>query len=284
VQRLKDMEPLNTLIENHYFTPELFEDILGRLKGQEINLNNVSRNDIAGVDELHVRGAEVSKELVRDLGLRDSHLLDIGCGIGGPSRMLADEFNFKVTGIDISREFIRTAQKLSDLVGLNHKTKFLQADALDLPFESESFDVVWTQHVQMNISDKAKFYSEIERVLTNNGTFIYYDIFRKDKEDVDYPVPWANDASVSFLETISNMDKILTDLGFLKIQSTDQTYKASRFLIGLFEKLKLNGPPKLGLNVLMGNSTKQKLENILKGLGEEKIVLQSGIYKKRAIN
>jgi len=274
------MEPLNTLIENHYFTPELFEDILERLKGQEINLNNVSRNDIAGVDEFHVRGAEVSKELVRDLGLRDSHLLDIGCGIGGPSRMLADEFNFNVTGIDISHEFIRTAQKLSDLVGLNHKTKFLQADALDLPFESESFDVVWTQHVQMNISDKAKFYSEIERVLTNNGTFIYYDIFRKDKEDVDYPVPWANDASVSFLETISNMDKILTDLGFLKIQSTDQTYKASQFLIGLFEKLKLNGPPELGLNVLMGNSTKEKLENILKGLGEEKIVLQSGIYKK----
>ena len=274
------MEPLNTLIENHYFTPELFEDILERLKGQEINLNNVSRNDIAGVDEFHVRGAEVSKELVRDLGLRDSHLLDIGCGIGGPSRMLADEFNFKVTGIDISHEFIRTAQKLSDLVGLNHKTKFLQADALDLPFESESFDVVWTQHVQMNISDKAKFYSEIERVLTNNGTFIYYDIFRKDKKDVDYPVPWANDASVSFLETISNMDKILTDLGFLKIQSTDQTYKASQFLIGLFEKLKLNGPPNLGLNVLMGNSTKVKLENILKGLGEEKIVLQSGIYKK----
>ena len=274
------MESLNTLIENHYFTPELFEDILERLKGQEINLNNVSRNDIAGVDEFHVRGAEVSKELVRDLGLRDSHLLDIGCGIGGPSRMLADEFNFKVTGIDISHEFIRTAQKLSELVGLNHKTKFLQADALDLPFETESFDVVWTQHVQMNISDKAKFYSEIERVSTNNGTFIYYDIFRKDKEDVDYPVPWANDASVSFLETISNMDKILTDLGFLKIQSTDQTYKASQFLIGLFEKLKLNGPSKLGLNVLMGNSTKEKLENILKGLGEEKIVLQSGIYKK----
>jgi len=135
------MESLNKLIENQYFTPELFENILERLKGQEINLNNVSRNDIAGVDEFHVRGAEVSKELVRDLGLRNSHLLDIGCGIGGPSRMLADEFNFKVTGIDISHEFIRTAQKLSELVGLNHKTKFLQADALDLPFESESYKI-----------------------------------------------------------------------------------------------------------------------------------------------
>ena len=274
------MEQLNTLIENQYYTSELFEDIIERLKGQEVNLNQVSRDHLAGVDEIHLRGAEVSKEIVRELGLGDSKLLDIGCGIGGPSRMLADEFNFKVTGIDISHEYIRTAQKLSELVRLEHKTKFIQADALELPFGKGSFDVVWTQHVQMNIHDKVKFYSEIERVLSDNGTFIYYDIFKQENGDVDYPVPWANNPSISFLETISTMNGILTDLGFTKMQSTDQTAKASQFLLGLFEKIKLNGPPNLGLNVLMGSSTKEKLGNILKGLEEEKIVLQSGIYKK----
>ncbi len=274
------MLQLNTLIENQYYKPELFEDILERLKEQGVNLNNVSRSDLAGVDEFHIRGAEVSKELVQEIDLNDSRVLDVGCGIGGPSRMLADEFNCKVTGIDISHEFIRTAHKLSELVGLNSKTEFVQADALNLPFDNESFDVVLTQHVQMNIEDKARFYSEIKRVLTGQGVFIYYDILKKGDEDIDYPVPWANDISVSFLGTFSTMDSILKDLGFTNLQTINQTNKATRFLVNSFEKIKMNGLPKLGLNVLMGDSTKIKLVNILKGLEENKIVLQSGIYKK----
>ncbi len=275
------MEHLNTMIENQYHLNGLYENILARLGEQEVDMDNVSRNHIAGVDEFHVRGAEVSRELARGIGLDNSAVLDVGCGIGGPSRMLADDFNCKVTGIDLSHEFIRTASALSQLVGLQDKTEFVQASALDLPLEDASFDVVWTQHVQMNIKNKSKFYSEIDRVLSTKGTFVYYDIFRKNGEDVDYPVPWADDASLSFLDTPANMQCILRELGFRKIQSTDQTYEGSQFLMGLFENLRKNGPPKIGLNVLMGASTKEKLVNILKGLDEEKILLQSGIYKKQ---
>lgn len=274
------MEHLNALIENQYHTPELFEDILGRLKDMNINSASVSRNDIAGVDEFHVRGAEVSRELVQEADLANLNVLDIGCGIGGPARMLAADYGCKVTGVDISPEFIRTAKKLSELVGLGNHTEFIVANALNLPFADGSFDAVWTQHVQMNIRDKAKFYSEIKRVLTDKGLLIYYDIFNQNGQDVSYPVPWANDASISFLGSIRNMETILKDLGFARVKITDQTQKATDFLLGLFEKLKKNGPPKLGLNVLMGNSTKEKLGNILKGLEEGKIVLQSGIYKR----
>ena len=247
-------------------------------------MNNVSRSDIAGVDEFHVRGAEVSRELASQLRLNYCRILDVGCGIGGPARMLADEYNCQVTGIDISQEYIRTAKGLSELVGLQDRTDYYWSDALDLPFENGSFDVVWTQHVQMNISHKLKFYSEIERVLTEQGTFIYYDIFRTESGEVNYPVPWANDASASFLGTTANMDDILERLCFKNLLVTDQTNKGTLFLQDLFKKLKANGPPKLGLDVLMGLSTREKLGNILKGLEEEQIVLQSGIYKKRAIN
>ncbi|MEN8202843.1 MAG: methyltransferase domain-containing protein [Bacteroidota bacterium] len=265
-------------VEAQYYKPELFEDILNRLDQQEIDLHKVSRSHIGGVDEFHVRGAEVSKELVKGLGLTGSTVLDVGCGIGGPARMLADELDCKVTGIDISEEYIRTAKKLSALVGLKKKTKFIQADALNMPFKDGSFDVVWTQHVQMNIEDKQKFYSEIRRVLKARGMFIYYDIFKLNGQDINYPVPWANDATVSHLATPSEMDEILQGLGFSKSQSRNQTYKAKQFLNGLFEKLKQNGPPLLGLNVLMGASTKEKLGNILKGLEEGRLALQSGVY------
>jgi len=278
------MVALNTLIENQYHTPGLYEDILARLGEQEIELTKVSRQDIAGVDEFHVRGAEVSKELASRIKLDNSTVLDVGCGIGGPSRMLADEYNCQVTGIDLSHEYIRTARGLSELVGLQDKTDYLWSNALDLPFENGSFDVVWTQHVQMNIRHKLKFYSEIERVLTEQGTFIYYDIFKTDSGEVNFPVPWADYPSASFLGTTENMDDILERLCFKNLLISDETHKGTLFLNELFKNVKSNGLPKLGLNVLMGSSTREKLMNILLGLKEGQIVLQSGIYKKRAIN
>ena len=96
------MENLNQNIENHYLKEELYEDILNRLKEQGIDLNKVKRSDIAGVDEFHVRGAAVSKELAESLNLEGATVLDVGCGLGGPCRMLADEYNCQVTGLDLS--------------------------------------------------------------------------------------------------------------------------------------------------------------------------------------
>jgi len=272
---------INTHIKNHYSKTQLFEDILERLKLKGIDPENITRSDLSGVDEFHVRGAEVSREIAKEINLSKCRVLDVGCGIGGPARMLADEFNCDVTGIDMSHEFILTARKLSTLVGLRDKTEFIQGDALELPFESGSFDVAWTQHVQMNINDKARFYSEISRVLTDNGIFVYYDIFRTGKEDLEYPVPWANDPSISFLGTTLNMDTILRNLGFTKVATTEQTDNAIGFFSGMFERNNQNDSKKSGQDVFMGASSPEKFGNLLKGLKKNKIVLQSGIYKKK---
>ena len=272
---------INTHIKNHYSKTQLFEDILERLKLKGIDPENITRSDLSGVDEFHVRGAEVSREIAKEINLSKCRVLDVGCGIGGPARMLADEFNCDVTGIDMSHEFILTARKLSTLVGLRDKTEFIQGDALELPFESGSFDVAWTQHVQMNINDKARFYSEISRVLTDNGIFVYYDIFRTGKDDLEYPVPWANDPSISFLGTTLNMDTILRNLGFTKVATTEQTDNAIGFFSGMFERNNQNDSKKSGQDVFMGASSPEKFGNLLKGLKKNKIVLQSGIYKKK---
>jgi ubiquinone/menaquinone biosynthesis C-methylase UbiE len=274
------MKEIKTLTEKHYFRPNLYEDIINRLEELEVDLNNVNRNDIAGVDEFHVRGSQISKELAKMANIKGAKILDIGCGIGGPCRMLADEFDCATAGIDLSEEFIRTATKLSELVGLSNKTAFICGDATKLPFTNKSFNAVWTQHVQMNVLDKEKFYSEIHRVLDDNGTFIYYDIFKNSNEDVNYPMPWANTPEISFLTRENNIDIILNELGFSKVQSTNETNNGIIFFEKLLEKINKFGPPKLGLNVLMGKTTKSKIVNLLDGLKEGKIILQSGIYKK----
>jgi ubiquinone/menaquinone biosynthesis C-methylase UbiE len=274
------MENLNQNIENHYLKEELYEDILNRLKEQDIDLNEVKRSDIAGADEFHVRGAAVSKELAESINLEGATVLDVGCGLGGPCRMLADEYNCQATGIDLSNEYIRTAKELSKLVKLDSKTSFVQGDATSLPFDDNTFDVVWTQHVQMNIPGKENLYSEISRVLKTGGHFLYYDILKKEEGEINYPMPWATTPDMSFLFKETDMDSFLTQFGLTKEQSNDQTQAGIDFFNALVAKLKEFGPPKMGLNVLMGETTKPKLMNLLGHLKSGELELKSGVYKK----
>lgn len=274
------MENLNQSIENHYLKEGLFEDIVNRLKEQDIDLSQVKRSDISGADEFHVRGAVVSKELANSINLNGALVLDIGCGLGGPCRMLADEYNCQATGIDLSNEYIRTAKELSKLVKLDSKTTFVQGDATSLPFDDNSFDVIWTQHVQMNIPDKEKFYSEISRVLKSGGHFLYYDILQKEDGEINYPMPWASTSDLSFLFKEVEMDIFLNQFGLTKEQSTNQTQAGVDFFNILVAKLKEFGPPKMGLNVLMGETTKPKLMNLLTHLKNGELELKSGVYKK----
>lgn len=273
------MENLNQNIENHYLKEKLYEDIVDRLIEQEIDLNEVKRADIAGADEFHVRGAAVSKELAESINLEGSTILDVGCGLGGPCRMLADEYNCQAIGIDLSKEYIRTANGLSKLVKLDNKTSFVQGDATSLPFDDKTFDVVWTQHVQMNIPDKKKLYSEISRVLKSGGHFLYYDIFKKGHGEINYPVPWASKSEMCFLFKETDMDDFLTQFGLTKEQFKDQTQAGIDFFNALVANLKEFGPPKMGLNVLMGETTKPKLMNLLNHLKSGKLELKSGVYK-----
>ena len=194
--------------------------------------------------------------------------------------MLAEVYNCNATGIDLSNEYIRTANKLSKLVNLDHKTTFLQGDATNLPFEDNTFDVVWTQHVQMNIPDKKKFYSEINRVLKVGGHFLFYDILKKGNGEINYPMPWASNANLSFLFKAEEMDGFLKEFDFIKEQTTNQTQAGIDFFDSLVAKLKEFGPPKMGLNVLMGETTKPKLMNLLTHLKSGELELMSGVYRK----
>ncbi|MBO0322078.1 methyltransferase domain-containing protein [Muricauda sp. CAU 1633] len=274
------MNPLDQKIEAHYHKEGLFEEILTRLENQNIDLKRLQRTDIAGVDEFHVRGAAVSKELAKTIDIEGKKVLDMGSGLGGPCRMLADEFNCTATGIDLSPEFVRTANALSKLVGLEDKTFFIQGSAAQLPFEDNSFDVIWTQHVQMNIPDKQKFYGEAHRVLKSGGHFLYYDIFRKKDGDILYPMPWASEEALSFLIKNDEMAQIVENLGFKPLSKTSQTETGIEFFTSLLAKVKQYGPPKLGLNVLMGESTVSKLTNLLAHLEKGLLMLESGVYQK----
>jgi ubiquinone/menaquinone biosynthesis C-methylase UbiE len=194
--------------------------------------------------------------------------------------MFAGEYGCIATGIDITREYIRTATALSALTGLSDNTRFVNGSALQLPFENNSFDVVWTQHVQMNIEDKQTFYAEIQRVLTPGGQFIYYDIFSNAHKPIHFPVPWAEVPDLSFLITLPEFTNLLTNAGLQQTSKTNQTASGIQFFETLFEKAKTQGMPKVGLQLLIGEPAPERLRNVYRNLTEENIVLESGICIK----
>jgi len=269
--------------ESHFYHPGKIDKILAILDGFDLDTGKLSIRDIAGADEFYVRGTEVSKELAREIYLHRAKVLDVGCGAGGTCRMLAVDFGCRVTGIDINLEYIRTAEKLSELTGLSNKTVFIQANALDLPFDDGSFDIIWAHHIQMDISDKKKFFSEIRRVLNNEGAFVFYDVFKKELAHNPAPALRINNSATNFLESFQSIDKILLDLGFVNIQSRDQTIKARQFLFNFFDQDKKRDALNMRHQMMMSNSVKKKLNALLKRIEERKIELYSGIYRKRGI-
>jgi ubiquinone/menaquinone biosynthesis C-methylase UbiE len=267
----------NTSIEAHYTRAHLFETILEALQREGIDRSNVTRKDIAGIDEFHVRGAEVTRELADAAGLQKGwRVLDVGSGLGGPCRLLAAEYGCDVTGIDLTAEYVRTATLLSELVGLNNNTRFITGSALDLPFADNSFDMVWTQHVQMNISDKQRLYNEIARVLTGNGQFVYYDIFSNNNQQVYYPTPWAAHASQSHLITVDDYQRYLQQAGLTITTTVNQTEKGIQFFDRLFERLAQNKLPAVGLNLIVGDTFKERFSNLHRNLQEGRLSLWSG--------
>jgi len=274
------MNTNNSPVETHYTTSNLFETILQVLERSGVDKDHVTRADLAAVDEFHVRGQEVSRELAYAAALQHTKVLDVGCGLGGACRMLADEFGCDVTGIDLTQEYIRTAIQLSQLTGLQHRTHFVYGSATQLPFDDNSFDVVWTQHVQMNIENKSALYAEIKRVMAANGNFVYYDVLSNDHAPVHFPVPWASDASLSFLITSQELQQLLHNAGLRPITIKDETESGIRFFKKLFNRIEEKGLPPAGAHLLMGDNAADKLKNFYGNLTEGTIKLESGIFFK----
>ena len=147
-------------VEDHYTRQDLGEIILTALKQAGKDVDHLTPDDLAPVDEFHGGQRQATVRLADLLGLDGSErVLDVGSGIGGPSRFLASRYGCQVTGIDLTAEFCRVAEMLTRLTGLTGRVAYRQGNALDLPFEDMSFDVVWSQNASMNIADRDRLYA-----------------------------------------------------------------------------------------------------------------------------
>src|SRR5262249_46451451 len=189
-------------VAEHYTRRALGDVILAALKAAGEDLRHPTPDDSAPVDEFHSGGRNATVRLAQLAQIDGSNrVLDVGCGIGGPSRYLASNFGCQVTGLDFTAEFTALAAMLAQRTRLADKVSYRQGDALDLPFADASFDVVWSQNAAINIADRDRLYGEMRRVLVAGGRLAIQEIAAGPGGEPYYPAPWANDKGISFLST-----------------------------------------------------------------------------------
>ena len=189
-------------VSEHYARRALGDAILAALKAAGKDLEHLTPDDLAPIDEFHNGQRNATIRLARLAAVSGSDkVLDVGCGIGGPSRYLASAFGCEVIGLDLTPEFIELARMLTERTRLSHKVSYRQGDALELPFADASFDLVWSQNAAMNIADRARLYGEMRRVLKAGGRVAIQDIAAGPRGEPFYPTPWASDKGMSFLLT-----------------------------------------------------------------------------------
>jgi ubiquinone/menaquinone biosynthesis C-methylase UbiE len=225
------------------------------------NVEQLSADDLAAIDEFHLGGREATQALAEFMQLRGRmHLLDVGCGIGGPARYFASR-GCQVTGVDLTEEFVRTAESFTRMVKLEQLAKFRQANALELPFASSTFDGAYTIHVCMNIADKAAVFREVARVLKPGTRFAIYDIMRTKDSSFAFPVPWAKTPETSFVATLEDYRDALQAAGFRVEHERDCRQFAVEFMQRVMSQ-SASGPPVLGVHVLMGEQAPLMLKNV----------------------
>jgi SAM-dependent methyltransferase len=244
--------------------------------------NQLTQSDLSSVDEFHIGGSEGTLMLAEKLSLTaSSKVLDIGCGIGGPARLLSSVIGCKVSGIDLTADYVNAGNELTDQVGLSNSVNLVNASALDIPFPDDSFDVSYMIHVGMNIVDKEKLFSEAYRVTKPKGVFGIYDVMLESSEELRYPLPWAEEKEGSAISSVEDYNAALTKAGFSLTYEEDKT----DFAIDFFEKISItmsssDGPPPVGLHLLMGELTKQKIGNMAQLIKSRVISPRIMILKK----
>lgn len=257
-------------IEQHYRCDDLLVAIEAALPKIGRSIENVTMDDLSPVDEFHIGGRMATEHLMAQLNISASdHYLDVGCGLGGASRYVANKYKNRVTGIDLTEEYINTGNTLCNWLGLDDQVELSHANALKMPFTNGIFDGAYMLHVGMNIDDKEQLFREVARVLKSGASFGVYDVMLSGDGELKYPVPWATEKSASHLASSSHYSRALENSGFKVSIEKNRRDFAINFFKELKSKTEKNvGLLPLGLHFLMQETTGVKIHNMIDNIIE----------------
>lgn len=228
---------MNDTIEDQYSTGLSQDNIARALVSAGKDLDHLTPADLGLLEDFHTMGRYATTLLV-DLAqiTGESAVLDAGSGVGGTARYVADRYGCPVAAVDLTDEYCQTSRWLNRLVGLDSLISVRQADVTELPFADGTFDVAISQHVQMNVPDKARLYSETRRVLKDGGRLAMWDLTIGDRGELDYPMPWADHPARSHLVTPDELRAAVESAGFAVEHFSDLTQQAAPLMQAMLDQ------------------------------------------------
>jgi sarcosine/dimethylglycine N-methyltransferase len=173
----------NNAVVQYYDTHPINEEqILNALAQRGLNLAQITEEHLKEHDQDHFGGLEANDILIAKAGLQPHHrVLDVCSGMGGPARYISHRTGCHVVGLDFTESRLKSAEKLTAMVKLGHAVSFKLGNALDMPFEDASFDVVIGQEAWCHIPHKEKLIAQCTRVLKSGGMLVFTDILRTNR-------------------------------------------------------------------------------------------------------
>jgi SAM-dependent methyltransferase/predicted nucleic acid-binding protein len=276
----KEMANRRSPVEDHYTRQDLGGVILAALKQAGKDIDHLTPDDLAPVDEFHGGQRPATIRLAELVGFTGTErVLDVGSGLGGPSRFLAWRYGCRVSGVDLTAEFCRVAEMLTRLTGLVGRVDYRQGNALDLPFDEMSFDVVWSQNAAMNIADRDRLYAEMLRVLKPGGKLALQEVAAGPGGPPHYPVQWARTPDISFLYSQESTRTKLEMAGFRVLVWQDTTEAALASAVARARNT-IDPPAVLGTHLILGPDWQAMFRNSARNLEERRTELFNAILER----
>lgn len=288
-----DTLDLSRRLNDHYAAPRAAGEggLVARLRdafceaGQDPD--RLSLDAIAGIDQLHLGGRSASRSLAALGGVSPGErVLDVGCGTGGASRLLAAEYGCTVTGVDITAAFVAVAEWLSAATALAERTRFLCADAAAVPLPAGSIEVVWCQHALMNMPQVPRVLAEWHRLLVPGGRVLLHEVVAGDNPaPLVLPVPWARSEATSHLRRRDQLERCLALAGFERAQARDVTEAALAWRRTRSERergaVPAAAPTLPGPALLFGDDFPLMGRNLRDNLAAGKVRILEGVWQRR---
>lgn len=276
------MTALEDRVSAHYTTNDLMGRIKAALAAAGADPEAPSPADLKPVDEFHTGGLAATEALLGQVTIApDTRVLDIGCGLGGTARYIANSYGARVTAFDLTPDYVATARALTEMVGL--EARFETGSALDMPVADAEFDVATLFHVGMNIEDKPKLMAEVARVLAPGGTFALFDVMRIGPGDLTFPFPWAEEAAFSFVEAPEVYRAAAAGAGLEAVAERERKAFTLDFFEKAFAAIAANGgPPPMGIHLLMRDTAGQKIQNYVDAVTAGMLAPVEMIFRKPA--